>query len=297
LTPLGRDHPLPDADDRRRYEDSNDAEALRDPMFKLALDRLPSDEDLCSQSTISRLENLPDRRALLRLAGALVEQYCASFRQVPQRIVLDIDDTFDREHGAQLLRCSMPSTTTTGFSRSSCSTAKAASRRPCCGRASGRAPDPRLAAAAGRGTARAGRGSRPWCAPTATTPPRKCSIGAGPTAWLMLTLRGLAPRTSFWRDAQFDTIRLCLIKVAGRDRNGNPDQDRLADHLPLPDRVRHTRRPNRQAAALSNGAACPRTSPSAQPQTPIRRVIDATKNHVQRPTLGRKPVPLMNDLG
>ena len=34
--------------------------------------------------------------------------------------------------------------------------------------------------------------------------------------WLMLTLRGLAPRTSFWRDAQFDTIRLCLIKVAGR---------------------------------------------------------------------------------
>ena len=34
--------------------------------------------------------------------------------------------------------------------------------------------------------------------------------------WLMLNLRGLAPRTSFWRDAQFDTIRLCLIKVAGR---------------------------------------------------------------------------------
>ena len=32
----------------------------------------------------------------------------------------------------------------------------------------------------------------------------------------MLTLRGMAPRTSFWRDAQFDTIRLCLIKVAGR---------------------------------------------------------------------------------
>jgi hypothetical protein len=34
--------------------------------------------------------------------------------------------------------------------------------------------------------------------------------------WLMLGLRGLAPQTSFWRDAQFDTIRLCLIKVAGR---------------------------------------------------------------------------------
>ena len=34
--------------------------------------------------------------------------------------------------------------------------------------------------------------------------------------WLMHTLRGLAPKTSFWRDAQFDTIRLALIKVAGR---------------------------------------------------------------------------------
>lgn len=87
------------------YEDGNDADTLRcDPMFKLALDRLPSGEDLCSQSTISRLENLPDRRALLRLGRALVDQYCGSFRTVPKRIVLDIDDTFDRVHGAQQLR-------------------------------------------------------------------------------------------------------------------------------------------------------------------------------------------------
>jgi Transposase DDE domain group 1 len=87
------------------YEDGNDADALRcDPMFKLALDRLPSGEDLCSQSTLSRVENLPDRRALLRLGRALVDQYCGSFRAVPKRIVLDIDDTFDRVHGAQQLR-------------------------------------------------------------------------------------------------------------------------------------------------------------------------------------------------
>jgi hypothetical protein len=87
------------------YEDGNDADMLRrDPMFKLALDRLPSDEELCSQSTISRLENLPDVRALLRLGRALIEQYCASFRQVPKRIVLDVDDTFDRVHGGQQLR-------------------------------------------------------------------------------------------------------------------------------------------------------------------------------------------------
>jgi hypothetical protein len=29
-------------------------------------------------------------------------------------------------------------------------------------------------------------------------------------------LRGSAPKSSFWREAQFDTIRLALIKVAGR---------------------------------------------------------------------------------
>jgi hypothetical protein len=34
--------------------------------------------------------------------------------------------------------------------------------------------------------------------------------------WLLHTLRGLAPRTSFWREAQFDTLRLGLIKVAAR---------------------------------------------------------------------------------
>jgi hypothetical protein len=87
------------------YADGNDADTLRhDPMFKLALDRRPGDPALCSQSTISRLENLPNTRALLRLGRALIDQYCAAFRQVPKRIVLDIDDTFDRVHGNQELR-------------------------------------------------------------------------------------------------------------------------------------------------------------------------------------------------
>jgi hypothetical protein len=87
------------------YEDGNDADALRrDPMFKLAMGRLPGDGDLCSQPTISRLENLPDARALLRMGRAMVEHYCHSFRQVPRRVVLDIDDTFDAVHGGQQLR-------------------------------------------------------------------------------------------------------------------------------------------------------------------------------------------------
>ena len=87
------------------YEDGNDATSLRvDPVFKMALERLPSGRDLCSQPTISRLENLPDIRTLLRLGGAFVDLYCGSFRQVPRRIILDIDDTFDAVHGGQQLR-------------------------------------------------------------------------------------------------------------------------------------------------------------------------------------------------
>jgi len=87
------------------YEDGNDATSLRtDPMFKMALDRAPSGDDLCSQSTISRLENLLDLRALLRTGRMLIDFYCASFRQVPKRITLDWDDTFDAVHGGQQLR-------------------------------------------------------------------------------------------------------------------------------------------------------------------------------------------------
>ena len=87
------------------YEDAIDADSLRsDPGFKMALGRLPSAADLCSQSTISRLENRPEVRTLLRMAGAMVDLYCASFAQVPRRIVLDLDDTFDAAHGGQQLR-------------------------------------------------------------------------------------------------------------------------------------------------------------------------------------------------
>jgi hypothetical protein len=87
------------------YEDGNDADSLRhDPVFKLALNQLPDGAALCSQPTISRLENLPDLHALLRMARAMVGLYCASFRRVPRRIVLDVDDTFDAVHGEQQLR-------------------------------------------------------------------------------------------------------------------------------------------------------------------------------------------------
>lgn len=87
------------------YEDGNDADSLRhDPLFKLANGRLPDAAALPSQPTLSRLENTPRRSELVRMARAMVALYCASFRQVPRRITLDIDDTFDAVHGGQQLR-------------------------------------------------------------------------------------------------------------------------------------------------------------------------------------------------
>jgi hypothetical protein len=87
------------------YPDGNDCGFLRaDPAFKLAVGRLPeTGADLCSQPTISRLENLPGTTALKRMMAAMVELFCDSFGQVPRRIVLDIDDSEDRVHGQQQL--------------------------------------------------------------------------------------------------------------------------------------------------------------------------------------------------
>jgi hypothetical protein len=87
------------------YPDGNDCDALKsDPAFKMAVGRLPeSGDDLCSQPTISRLENLPGPSALKRMMAAMVDLFCDSFEEVPRRILLDIDDTEDRVHGGQQL--------------------------------------------------------------------------------------------------------------------------------------------------------------------------------------------------
>ena len=77
---------------------------IRLEMFKMALDLTPSDRELCSQSTISRLDNLPDVRSLPRMGRAMVDLYCEFFPTVPKRVTLDIDDTFDAVHGGQQLR-------------------------------------------------------------------------------------------------------------------------------------------------------------------------------------------------
>lgn len=79
------------------YEDADDLDHLRsDPGFKLACGRLPdSGRDLCSQPTVSRWENAPDLREVVRMTYAMVDLYCASYRRPPGAVTLDIDDTVD----------------------------------------------------------------------------------------------------------------------------------------------------------------------------------------------------------
>jgi len=87
------------------YADADDLDHLRaDPAFKLACGKLPdSGPNLCSQPTLSRLENAPCLRDVVRLTDALVAQWIASYKRPPASVVLDIDDTLDVVHGHQQL--------------------------------------------------------------------------------------------------------------------------------------------------------------------------------------------------
>ena len=87
------------------YEDADDLDALRtDPAFKLACGRLPdTGDDLFSQPILSRLENAPRLRDVIRLTYALVDAWMDSYLREPEVVTLDIDDTCDVVHGHQQL--------------------------------------------------------------------------------------------------------------------------------------------------------------------------------------------------
>ena len=70
------------------YEDADDCDALRTvPLFKLAVGRAPeSGRALCSQPTMSRLENAPSRIEVARMTAALVDLFCRSFDAPPVAI-------------------------------------------------------------------------------------------------------------------------------------------------------------------------------------------------------------------
>jgi Transposase DDE domain group 1 len=89
------------------YEDANDAARLAcDPVHKLLVGRVPVDgEDLASQPTLSRFENAPDRKELLRMTEALAERVIERHRKRlhgrARRITIDLDPTDDPTHGQQ----------------------------------------------------------------------------------------------------------------------------------------------------------------------------------------------------
>jgi len=87
------------------YEDANDLDHLRsDPALKLACGHLPdSGRDLCSQPTMSRWENAPSLREVIKLMRVMVALYCRSYDRPPAAVTLDIDDTLDVVHGHQQL--------------------------------------------------------------------------------------------------------------------------------------------------------------------------------------------------
>jgi Transposase DDE domain group 1 len=104
------DHPLRELIAQRVYQlasgyaDGNDANSLRrDPLFKLAVDRLPLDDaqHLASAPTFSRLEHHADRKDAYRVARAFVDHFINSYSEPPQAIVLDLDHSDDPTHGQQ----------------------------------------------------------------------------------------------------------------------------------------------------------------------------------------------------
>lgn len=91
------------------YEDCNDHDTLRDdPLFKLLADRLPDDQPLASQPTLSRFENLATPQALLKLVDFNIATGIERLKQkhggtLPASLTLDLDATDDPTHGAQQL--------------------------------------------------------------------------------------------------------------------------------------------------------------------------------------------------
>ena len=88
------------------YEDANDADRLRhDPLLQIVADQKLG-QALGSQPTLSRWENSPSARDLMRLSDTWCEQFirlCGEQVRKRGEILLDLDSTDDPTHGQQQL--------------------------------------------------------------------------------------------------------------------------------------------------------------------------------------------------
>ena len=81
------------------YEDLNDHQTLRtDAALQTAVER---DAVLASSPTLCRWENQADREAMVRVHEVVVEQFIASYKRAPKKLILDFDATDDAVHGEQ----------------------------------------------------------------------------------------------------------------------------------------------------------------------------------------------------
>lgn len=81
------------------YEDLNDHDTLRnDPAWQSAVER---EDELASSPTLCRLEARASRQSAVAMSQVFVEQFVASFKEVPTELILDFDATDDRVHGQQ----------------------------------------------------------------------------------------------------------------------------------------------------------------------------------------------------
>jgi Transposase DDE domain group 1 len=91
------------------YEDCNDHDTLRDdPVFKLVAGRLPEDDPLASQPTLSRFENTITPAELQKLIDFTIATGIERLKQkhggqLPASLTLDLDATDDPTHGHQQL--------------------------------------------------------------------------------------------------------------------------------------------------------------------------------------------------
>lgn len=87
------------------YEDANDCDYLKDdPAIKVAVGRRPDSPDsLCSQPTMSRLENSVGIKDLIKLFYVFVDHFLDSYANEPNAICIDMDPTENRVYGAQQL--------------------------------------------------------------------------------------------------------------------------------------------------------------------------------------------------
>lgn len=81
------------------YEDLNDHQQLRqDLAIQTAINR---DRPLASASTLSRFESRAEKDWMLNIHQVLFNQFIASFKKAPRRLVLDFDATDTPLHGEQ----------------------------------------------------------------------------------------------------------------------------------------------------------------------------------------------------